>query len=66
MAHHSSFLPRELDPDDPDFGCKSRSWAFEVQCQMNELILRTRETVDESRELAAEVDRLLSRSVGPI
>ena len=61
VAHHSSLLPRELDPHDPNFERKSRSWAFEAQCQMNELVLRTRETVEESRALVAEVDRLLAR-----
>jgi hypothetical protein len=61
MAYQSSLLPLGLDPHDPNFERKSRSWAFEAQCQMNELVLRTRETVDESRELVAEVNRLLAR-----
>jgi hypothetical protein len=63
MVHHSSLLPVKLDPHDPDFEDKIRSWAFEAQCQMNELALRTRETVDESRELAAKIDRLLDRKL---
>jgi hypothetical protein len=66
MAHHSSLLPVKLDPHDPDFEGKSRFWAFEAQSQMNELVLRTRETVDESRELVAKIDRLLDRKMDRI
>jgi hypothetical protein len=65
MAHFSSLLLLELDPHDPDFVRKSRSWAFEAQRETSELVFKTKETIDESRTLVAKIDRLLARKIAP-
>ncbi len=64
MARLKFHLPFEIDARDPDFAYKSASWLFEVHCQVNELITRTKETIVTSNELMAKVDRLLARKIG--
>lgn len=60
MAHIDPHLPFELRAYDPNFARKIQSWAFEMTCQMHELILKTQETNDATRTLMADVDRALA------
>ncbi len=64
MARLKFHLPFELDARDPNFAHKSASWAFEMECHINELVMRGQETIAASYELMAKVDRLLVRKIG--
>jgi hypothetical protein len=67
LAHFTRFdLPSELRADDPEFAPKLRSWAFETQCDMNELVSKTQATINTTRALMAEVDRALARKMSPL
>jgi hypothetical protein len=62
MACHSSdnYSPTALDIRDPNFAAKCLHWRHQQQCEIVELIARTRETLTVSRALMLDVDRLLT------
>jgi hypothetical protein len=60
MGPARSAKPRDLDIYDPDFGRKMLAWASQVQCEMHELVLVTKETIVSTRIMIAEANRILA------
>jgi hypothetical protein len=48
------------DHRDPDFDRKMLAWKFQVQCEMHELALITRETIAATKVMITEADKLLA------
>jgi hypothetical protein len=63
MAHPNSHVQLRLDPGDPNFREEWRSWAFNTQSQIYELILTSMDTIEKSNALIAQVDRVLPRKL---
>ena len=57
MAVHSH-LPLQVDPRDPNFLRDMKLWHVEFRNEMSELIVKTKETVDQSRALIRDADSL--------
>jgi len=60
MAHLNARLPFELDARDPGFSRECLLWARQTQREIQETIEATKETIDKSKELMTEVDRILA------
>jgi hypothetical protein len=60
MAYAHTSKPFDLDICDPDFGQQMLVWALQVQCEMHELVLNTKETIAATKAMIAEVDRMLA------
>jgi hypothetical protein len=54
------FSPAELDIRDPDFPRKCVAWQQQQQCEIADLIARTKETLTAARLLIQEADRILA------
>ena len=59
MVRHT--FPSELSFLDPAFRDRCQSWACEVQCEMAERVLVSKEKIDASLALLAQVDQILAR-----
>lgn len=59
MAKANLLMPSNIR--DPDFDRRMLAWAFQVQCEMHELVLTTQETIAATKLMIAEVDRMLAR-----
>lgn len=51
-------LPFQVDPRDPNFSRDMKLWHVEYRSEMSELIVKTKETLDQSRALIRNADRL--------
>lgn len=60
MAQAHPSTPLDLDVRDPDFHRRMLARAFQVQCEMKELILITEETIAATRVMIAHADRILA------
>ena len=60
MVRHESHLPRHLDVRDPNFDGNLLQWASQAQSEMHVLVLATRRTIENSKVLIAETDRLIA------
>lgn len=62
MAQARPAARLDLNNRDPDFDRKMLAWAFQVQCEMHELVLITKKTVTATKAMIAEADRILARN----
>jgi hypothetical protein len=60
MARPTSLLLRDLDVRYSNFDHNLFLWAFQMQCEIHELVLATRETIAVSRAMIADTDRILA------
>lgn len=61
MARLGSYSPCELDTHDANFPRECIAWASQAQFEIAELVIASDATIAASKELMAEVDRVLTR-----
>jgi hypothetical protein len=61
MVHAHPLTPLDFSIHDPHFDRKMLTWAFQVQCEMHETLLITRQTIAATKLMIAEADRMLAR-----
>jgi hypothetical protein len=52
----------ELDIGDPNFPAKCMAWRAQTRSEIDELVIRSKDTITTSRTLLAEIDRVLAQN----
>jgi len=59
MVQHHRIPP--ADVRDPNFARDMRLWALQTVCDLHELVVASKETIDVTRAMIAHADRILDR-----
>ena len=66
MLSRPTHILSPSDISDPDFPAQCIAWTAQIRSEMQETIAATRRTIDESKLLIQEADRVLGQRRNPI